>query len=147
MTGSADPLVAVARRSGRWWAVEVPSLPGVFTQARTLDAVESMVRDAIAIFLQVSPASIAIEVRCEPPAEARADVEEALARKADAERAQAAASVAMRQAVAALADAGLTNRDAGRLLQVSHQRVAQIAASGAQAAEGRRGRRTRHASP
>ena len=139
--------LAVARRSGRWWAVEVPLLPGVFTQARTLDAVEPMVRDAIAMFQQVPPESIVVSVRCEAPAEARADVEQALASRAEADRAQAAASAAMRRAVAALAQVGLTNRDAGRLLEVSHQRVAQIAASGAPAAEGRRGRRTRHASP
>ena len=132
--------LAVARRSGRWWAVEVPSLPGVFTQARTLDAVEPMVRDAIAMFRHAAAESIAVEVQCEPPAEARGDVEEALARRAEAERAQAAATAAMRQAVAALAQIGLTNRDAGRLLGVSHQRVAQIAASGKPAAGGRPGR-------
>jgi len=141
MTGQAAVShLAVARRSGRWWAVEVPSLPGVFTQARTLDAVEPMVRDAISMFLQVAPESIVVAIGVEPPAEARADVEEALARRVEAERAQAAASAAMRRAVAALAHMGLTNRDAGRLLEVSHQRVAQIAASGKPAAGGHRGR-------
>jgi predicted RNase H-like HicB family nuclease len=128
MTGTAGRVTAVARRSGRWWSVEVPALPGVFTQARTLEAVEPMVRDAIAMFLQVPASSIDLEVRCEPPAEARADVEAALASRAEAERAQAAASAAMRRAVAALARAGLTNRDAGRLLRVSHQRIAQLSA-------------------
>jgi hypothetical protein len=110
----------------------------VYTQARTLDGVETMVRDAIAMLLQVDPQSMTIEVRCEPPAEARADVEAALARRADAERAQAAASDAMRRAVASLGKVGLTNRDAGRLLEVSHQRVAQIAASGPAPARGHR---------
>jgi predicted RNase H-like HicB family nuclease len=146
VTEAGNHFVAVARRSGRWWAVEVTSLPGVFTQARTLDAVEPMVRDAIATFLDLPAASFAIEVRSEPPGEARADVEAALAARAEAERAQTAASAAMRRAVATLAEVGLTNRDAGRLLEVSHQRIAQIAASGPPASEGRRRRRTRHAS-
>lgn len=126
MTGSAGRITAVARRSGRWWAVEVPALSGVFTQARTLEAVEPMVRDAIAMYLQVPAPSIDLLVRFEPPDEARADVEAALASRAEAERAQAVASAAMRRAVAALARAGLTNRDSGRLLQVSHQRIAQL---------------------
>jgi hypothetical protein len=97
-----------------------------------------MVRDAIAMFVQAAPESIVIDVRCEPPAEARADVEAALARRAEAEHAQAAASDAMRRAVASLAQVGLTNRDTGRLLEVSHQRIAQIAALGPAAAHGRR---------
>ncbi len=28
------------RRSGAWWAIDVPELPGVYSQARRLDRVE-----------------------------------------------------------------------------------------------------------
>jgi len=31
---------------GGWWAVEVPDVPGLFTQARELDQIPEMVRDA-----------------------------------------------------------------------------------------------------
>ena len=127
VTGERDAYLTVARRVRGWWAVEVPALPGVFTQARNLDQVEGMARDAISVFLDVPVASVAVTVQCIPPAEARAEVEQALALRAEAERAQAAASASLRRAVAALAVAGLTNRDAGRLLEVSHQRIAQLA--------------------
>lgn len=39
-------VTAVAERSGTWWAVEVPEIPGLFTQAHQLTQIESMVRDA-----------------------------------------------------------------------------------------------------
>lgn len=129
MSGERAAHEAVARRVRGWWAVEVPGLPGIFTQARNLDQVEHMARDAIATFLDVPVSSVAVEVRCIPPAEARTEVEQALALRDEAERAQAAASASLRRAVAALADAGLTNRDAGRLLEVSHQRIAQLSGS------------------
>lgn len=37
---------AICRRANGWWAVEVPGIPGLFTQVRRLDQVETMVRDA-----------------------------------------------------------------------------------------------------
>jgi predicted RNase H-like HicB family nuclease len=66
---------AVARRTSNWWAIEVPGLPGVITQARYLDQVEEMVRDAIAAMLDVGPASV--DVTVEPMLEG--DVAEAVA--------------------------------------------------------------------
>ena len=53
-----------AVRSGNWWSITVPELPGVFAQARRLDQVETMAREAIAMMLdidtdQVGPIEIA----------------------------------------------------------------------------------------
>ena len=39
-------VTAQATRSGKWWAVEVPEIPGLFTQARRLDQVVEAVADA-----------------------------------------------------------------------------------------------------
>ena len=39
-------VTANAVRSGNWWAIEVPEIPGLFTQARRLDQAASMVQDA-----------------------------------------------------------------------------------------------------
>ena len=39
-------VTAIAERSDGWWAVEVPEIPGLFTQARCLDQIDGMVRDA-----------------------------------------------------------------------------------------------------
>jgi predicted RNase H-like HicB family nuclease len=54
--------LATAERHGAWWALEVPALPGVHTQARRLDRAEYMVRDAIALFLDVDPDSFDVVV-------------------------------------------------------------------------------------
>lgn len=40
-------------RAGSWWAISVPDLPGVFSQARRRDEVEDMARDVIALYLDV----------------------------------------------------------------------------------------------
>ena len=53
-TSETVDATAVCTRSGGWWAVEVPEIPGLFTQARRLDQVEDMVRDAATV-TSVSP--------------------------------------------------------------------------------------------
>ncbi len=40
-------VTAEVSRSGAWWAVEVPEVPGAFTQAERLDQVEAAVVDAV----------------------------------------------------------------------------------------------------
>jgi predicted RNase H-like HicB family nuclease len=44
---------AVCTRAGDWWAVDVPSVPGLHTQARRPEEVEAIVRDALALLLEV----------------------------------------------------------------------------------------------
>lgn len=45
-------------RSGEWWAITVPALRGVFSQARHLDEVPAAAREAIAMMLDVDPADV-----------------------------------------------------------------------------------------
>ena len=49
-----------AVRSGEWWAITVPSLRGVFSQARHLDDVPAAAREAIAMMLDVDPADVGL---------------------------------------------------------------------------------------
>ncbi|MEU7430521.1 type II toxin-antitoxin system HicB family antitoxin [Streptomyces sioyaensis] len=42
-----------ARRAGEWWALEVPDLPGVFSQAKSLDKADEAAREALAVMLDV----------------------------------------------------------------------------------------------
>ncbi len=49
-----------AVRSGEWWAITVPSLRGVFSQARHLDDVPAAAREAIALMLDVDPADVGL---------------------------------------------------------------------------------------
>ncbi len=51
------------KRSGRWWAIRVPELRGVFSQALHRDDVEPMARDAIALYLDVPQDSFELDVR------------------------------------------------------------------------------------
>lgn len=118
---------AVAERSGGWWAIRVRELPGVFTQARRLDQVESTVRDAISIFLDVDPASFEVEVTEVLPDSTIDEVRAAREARVRAAIAQGAADAATRTAVYRLINSGLTVRDIGRVLGISPQRVSQLA--------------------
>lgn len=112
-------------RSGNWWAITVPEIKGVFSQARRLDQVEAMAREAIALMLNVSPNTFDVEVKPEVPGEV------ARARKARTElrRAEESAEEATKSAARALLEKGYTVRDAGKLLGISPQRVSQLTAA------------------
>jgi predicted RNase H-like HicB family nuclease len=116
-------------RSGRWWAISVPELRGVHSQSRTLDGVERMAREAIALFLDVSDGSFDVEVRRALEPEVERVVHEAILARSAALEQQRTASAKARAAALALRDRGLPQRDIGRLLQLSHQRVAQLLGS------------------
>ena len=49
-------------REGRWWAIQVPEIPGGFSQARWRGEVGLMARDLIASLLDVKPQDVAIDV-------------------------------------------------------------------------------------
>lgn len=119
--------VVDAQRSGRWWAITVPALKGVFSQARRLVDVEPMARDAIATVLDVPPRSLDIVVR--PVLGDRLDalVHRAREARATAQEAQVDASECSVRALRSLQRAGIPLRDAGELIGVSHQRAAQLA--------------------
>jgi predicted RNase H-like HicB family nuclease len=113
---------AEATRSGNWWAITVPEIKGVFSQARRLDQVEAMAREAIALMLNVRPDSFHVEVKPDVPGEV---VQARLARR-ELRRAEEAADQATRAAAQTLLKQGYTVRDAGSLLGISPQRVSQL---------------------
>lgn len=57
----------MCERSGDWWAVSVPEVPGAFTQAKRLDQVPAMVADAVALLADVPAADVHVTVA--PPRE------------------------------------------------------------------------------
>ena len=115
----------LAERDGTWWSIRVRELPGVFSQARRLDGVEAMARDAIALFLDIGPDSF--ELNVVPVLSAPAEEAVALARgaRSAALEQQRVASQRSRDAVRVLAELGMAI-DIGRILGLSHQRVAQL---------------------
>jgi predicted RNase H-like HicB family nuclease len=127
---------ARARRTGAWWAIDVPDLPGVYSQARRLDRVESMAREAIAQFLDIDPASLDIRVETNLPSDLRRDVDAVGRLRAEADRVQAESSGAMRNLTHELLGRGLSVRDAAAILGISHQRVSQLVREESKGREG-----------
>jgi predicted RNase H-like HicB family nuclease len=128
-----------AERHGDWWAITVDELRGVFSQARHLTQVESMARDAISLFLEVPVDSFDLSVREKLTPDAERVVAAAKEARAAATAQQEVASERSRAAARALTELGLPQRDVGRLLDLSHQRVAQLLES---APDGPRARRS-----
>lgn len=123
-------VTAKVTRSGGWWAIEVPEVPGVFTQSKRLDQVEEMVRDAVALMTDAHPAEIAVELIPVLPHDIEDDLRTARDLANQAAILQAEASAATRRVVVKLRESeGLSVRDVGRLLKLSPQRVSQLAAS------------------
>lgn len=133
MVEEVNTYTAVCRRSGKWWAISIRELKGVHTQARRLDQVADMARDAIALMLDLDPAEITVTVEPEVPAQ----VEDALAARRAAREAERAAEEATVAAARQLIDEGYTIRDAGRLLGLSPQRISQIVPRGSRTPDNR----------
>lgn len=119
----------VAERSGDWWAISVPDVRGAFTQAKRLDQVEDMAREAVSLLLDVPADSFEVELEPHVALKLGRSVDEAVAASDRAREAAATASRAMRDAAQAAASEGLTVRDIGTLLHVSPQRVSQLLAT------------------
>jgi hypothetical protein len=122
---------AIARRGERFWVIRVPGLgshpdEGLPTQARSLAEVEPMARDLIAVYLDVPPDSFTVSTQVELPDSVRHHLELVAKLRQEAAEAQAAAAEEYRRAAAELKAGGLTVRDIGIALGVSHQRAQQL---------------------
>lgn len=131
---SSEPAAAVsyrvqATRSGDWWAITIPELPGAFSQCKRLDQVEAMAREVIALMLDIDPTDVdGVEVDVQLPDQLADDLAALRRSERLADDARQAAAHAQRRAAEQLRAAGLSVRDIGQLLGVSHQRVSQILA-------------------
>lgn len=120
--------VVAERDEAGWWAVRIPQLPGVLTQARRLDQVEEFAREAVDLAISVGHApksKYAVNVEARVPG-LDDDLATVRAVRADAERFQVEAAERTRVIARRLAERGLTVRDIGAALGVSHQRAAQL---------------------
>ena len=122
---------ARCQRAGDWWAISVSELRGVNTQARRLEKAEAMARDAIALFLDVPQDSFDIQIQPVLPRDLQNKVGRVRKVREEAEVSQRqAATVSAEVADDLVRGAHLTMRDAGRVLGLSHQRVAQLLRAG-----------------
>ncbi len=112
-------------REGDAWVADVPDVPGAHTYARSVRALEGNIREVIALMTDTDDEqSFDVEVVLggdEPAASAVAEARRLRAVAADAElKAKAAFEIALKSLK------GLTGRDAGILIGMSHQRVHQV---------------------
>lgn len=115
-------------RAKRWahgWELHIDDI-GV-TQSRTLAAAERQVRDYVALMLDVPDDSFDVRLIVSVDKEVDRKVEDALRLRKAADRLQGEASEAVRSAVAALTESGVsTVRDLGIVLKISPQRAQQL---------------------
>lgn len=124
-TSTLNTYAVTVRRDGRFWYIEIPALDGA-TQARSLSEVEEMTRDYIASFMKVSDDSFELNISVELPAAVQEHVAAVeLARRAEAV-ARSKAATEWSAAARELRNQGLTVRDIGLALHVSHQRAQQL---------------------
>ena len=112
-------------RSGNWWAIEVPEIPGLFTQARRLDQVAAMVQDAASL-AGLGDVDVAVVPVLDD--ETILSIEDAKRCRTTLAVATTAAAAASREAVAKLRSQGLPVRDVAQLLGISPQRISALAA-------------------
>ena len=114
-----------AERSGRWWSLQCVEVPGALSQVARLDQADQ-IREAIAFVAGVPTESVEIQLRVDLPESVQAHLAAAarLRDEADAARSESAAEV--RRAARELASRGISLRDIGTMLDVSHQRAHQL---------------------
>lgn len=115
---------AVATREGKWWVVDVDGV-GV-TQGRTADEAEEMAADLVHGMLQIPVDTFKVVVDFQVPGVAAGEVAAAREAQKYADAARKTAATKIRSALASILGAGLTKRDAARVLGVSPQRVSQL---------------------
>jgi hypothetical protein len=118
-----------ASRAGRWWALQCVEHPAAFSQVTRLEKAEAMAREAIAFVADEDPSTFEVEVVPMLPTEYATQLASAAEARQLAQEANSAAAAHSREAARALARAGLSVRDIGTVMGVSHQRAAQLLAS------------------
>ena len=59
---SRDRYIVQYVRDDKWWPVLIPEISGCYTQARDLQEVEFMARDAVSLMLEVETGSFDLEL-------------------------------------------------------------------------------------
>lgn len=104
--------------------MEVPEIPGLFTQTRRLDQIDAMVRNAAGM-LDREIGTVTVEPKL--PERDERMLAELLDARRRASEAQSRASSLTRDAVGVLRSQGMTVRDIAAVIGVTPQRVSALA--------------------
>lgn len=118
--------VTAERGRGPWWVTECAEV-GAVSQVRRLDQAADDIREAIAYLSGLPEDSFDIEVTPVLPDAFWEALRAAQGQRDVAAAANRAAAELNQRAARVLRDEGLTLRDVGHLMGVSHQRAAQLA--------------------
>lgn len=121
---SARTFEVTVEREGTWWVFEIPEL-GTGGQARNLAEVDYEAQGVAAMWLNVSPETVAVNVTVKGPEHALSEWAAAERDEQEARIAQARAAERRRSVVRELRGQ-LSAPDVGRVLGISKQRVYQI---------------------
>jgi hypothetical protein len=132
MVGAMTTYHATATRgTDGWWSIDFTDVPYTYSQSRRLDQIETKARSAIAAQFDVAPDSFDVVITYALPTELQQAVDDTTAIRRQADATAAAAQAALRATASRLSnEGGLSVRDIGVLLGVSHQRVAQVLEGG-----------------
>lgn len=109
------------------WVLQCVEFPGAISQTRRLSEAPNLMREAISFVAEVPEDQIDVTVIPDIDEGIRHALDEIERSRAEAERLQREASATVAKVAHALVESeGLTLRDAGTILGVSHQRVSQL---------------------
>ncbi len=117
---------STARKDDRWWVVQCDQHPGALSQVARLDQAVMHQREAIAFVAGLDEAEVDVEVRPALPQRVEKALVLARQRRGEAEHAQADAAEHWKRVALELQRTGLSVRDIGAVLGVSHQRAHQL---------------------
>ncbi|MDO5672957.1 MAG: hypothetical protein Q4G30_08925 [Actinomycetaceae bacterium] len=101
--------------------------PSVVTQSKTLAGVSAEITPILAEIVGVSEAEVELEIDLVLPKEFKTSYASSKKYRIQADEAAKKASEASRNAVAVLANSGISTRDIGSIMGISAQRVSQLA--------------------
>ncbi len=110
-----------------WWTAEI-DVPGklVFTEAKRLDRLEDMARDAVATALDTSVDLVAVTVAVHLDDGLDAEIQQARSTSVQAANLIKEAGLLNRQVAQHLKSRGVSARDSGRIMGLSAQRISQL---------------------